>query len=189
MLAIRLVKLIEKHSEQLSRELSEKVWNSPRCSDLHKVPANELEARTREIYRNLNDWLLNETEAEFEQRYTELGARRAEQGVAYSHFLWAIIATREHLRTFVQREGLSDSAMEPHGEPELMHLLGEFFSRALYYAAVGYERERDRLGERQRRCKGDEWIKGDGYRVRLSAIRSVSPSPGLTYSIGAGRFR
>jgi hypothetical protein len=156
MLAIRLVELIEKHSERLSRELSEKVWNSPRCSDLHKVPSAELEARTREIYRNLSDWLLNKTEAELEQRYTELGARRCEQGVAYSHFLWAVTATKEHLRTFVQREGLSDTAMELHGELELLFLLGKFFDRALYYAAVGYEREREHIGGRQRRRKGDK---------------------------------
>ena len=156
MLAIRLVELIEKHSERLSRELSEKVWNSPRCSDLHKVPSAELEARTHEIYRNLSDWLLNKTEAELEQRYTELGARRCEQGVAYSHFLWAVTATKEHLRTFVQREGLSDTAMELHGELELLFLLGKFFDRALYSAAVGYERERDRIGGRQRRRKGDK---------------------------------
>jgi len=156
MLAIRLVELIEKHSERLSGELSEKVWNSPRCSDLHKVPSAELEARTREIYRNLSDWLLHKTEAELEQRYTELGARRCEQGVAYSHFLWAVTATKEHLRTFVQREGLSDTAMELHGEIELLFLLGKFFDRALYYAAVGYERERERIGGRQKRRKGDK---------------------------------
>jgi hypothetical protein len=156
MLAIRLVELIEKHSERLSRELSEKVWNSPRCSDLHKVPSAELEARTREIYRNLSDWLLTKTEAELEQRYTELGARRCEQGVAYSHFLWAVTATKEHLRIFVQREGLSDTAMELHGELELLFLLGKFFDRALYYAAVGYERERERIGGRQKRRKGDK---------------------------------
>ena len=80
LLAVRLVKLIESHSEQLSRELSEKVWDSPRCSDLHKIPSNELVARTREINRNLNDWLLDKTEAESEQRYTKLGPRRAGQG-------------------------------------------------------------------------------------------------------------
>jgi hypothetical protein len=155
MLAVRLVRLIENHSDQLSRELSEKVWNSPRCSDLHKVPPNELEARTREIYRNMSDWLMNKTEAELERRYNELGETRAQQGVAYSHFVWAITATKEHLRAFVQREGLSDSAMELHGELELMHLLGQFFDRALYYAAVGYERERERIGGKQRRRKGD----------------------------------
>jgi hypothetical protein len=156
MLAGRLVRIIEKHSEQLSHELSEKVWNSPRCSDLRKVPPDELEARTHEIYRNLSDWLLEKTEAELERRYTELGARRAEQGVAYSHFLWAITSTKEHMRAFVQREGLSDTAVELHGELELLFLLGQFFDRALYYAAVGYERERDRIGVRQKRRKGDE---------------------------------
>lgn len=155
MLAGRLVKLIEKNSEQLAHDLSEKVWSSPRCSDLHKVPPDELRARTREIYQNLNNWLMNMTEAEVEQRYTELGARRASQGVAYSHFLWAITATREHMVAFVQREGLSDSAVELHGELELMRILGQFFDRALYYTAMGYERERTRIGENLKRRKDD----------------------------------
>jgi len=154
-MAGRLVRLIEKNSEQLSRELSEKVWNSPRCSDLHKVPPDELRARTREIYQNLNNWLMDMTEAEIERRYTELGARRAGQGVAYSHFLWAITATKEHMCAFVLREGLSESAMELHGELELMHLLNQFFDRALYFTAVGYERERARIGTNLRRRKDD----------------------------------
>ena len=130
MLAGRLVRLIEKNSEKLARELSEKVWNSPRCSDLRKVPPDELQARTREIYQNLNNWLMHMTETEIEHRYTELGARRAAQGVAYSHFLWAITATREHMTAFVQREGFSDTPMQLQGELELMHILAQFFDRA-----------------------------------------------------------
>lgn len=156
MLAVRLVRLIENHIEQLSRDLSEKVWSSPRCSDLNKVPASELQARTREIYRNMSDWLLDNAETQVERRYTELGAARAQQGVAYSHFAWAIISTKEHVRTFVQREGLSESAMELHGEMELQLLLGHFFDLVLYYAAVGYEQEHDRIGGKQNRRKGDD---------------------------------
>ena len=158
MLAIRLVRLIETHIDELSRELSEKGWNSPQCSDLRKVPTSELEARTREIFRNLSDWLLDKAESQVERRYTEVGAARAQQGVAYSHFVWAIIATKEHVRAFVLREGLSDSAMDLHGEIELLLLLGQFFDRALYYAAVGYEQERNRIGGKQRRRKGDVQI-------------------------------
>jgi hypothetical protein len=56
---------------------------------------------------------------------------------------------------FVQREGLCDSAMELHGELELMHILSRFFDRALYYTAVGYERERARIGTNLRRRKED----------------------------------
>jgi hypothetical protein len=155
MLAVRLVKLIENHTEQLSRELSEQVWNSPRCSDLHKVPATELQPRTREIYRNLCDWLQDKAETEVERRYTELGARRAQQGVSYSHVYWAITATKQHVYGFIQREGLSDNAMELRGELELLHLLSQFFDHALYYIALGFEHERDRIGGSLRRRKGD----------------------------------
>jgi len=156
MLAVRLVQLIESHVDQLSRELSEKAWNAPQCSDLRKVPAEELEARTREIYRNLCDWLLDKAETQVERRYTELGARRARQGVAYSHIFWAITATKQHVRSFVQREGLSDNAMELRGELELLHLAGQFFDHALYYIALGFERERDRIGGSLKRRKGDK---------------------------------
>ena len=159
MLAVRLVKIIESHIEQLSRDLSEKVWNSPRCSDLNKVPASELQTRTREIYRNLSDWLLDKADAQVERRYTELGKARAQQGVDFSHFVWAIISTKEHVRAFVQREGLSDSAMELHGELELQLLLGQFFDLVLYYAAVGYDQERNRIGGAKKRRKGDEQSK------------------------------
>ena len=139
MLAVRLVRLIENHSEQLSRGLTEKVWNSPKCSDLQKVPADEFRARTQEIYRNLTDWLLYKTEAEVERRYTELGRRRARQGVAFSHYVWAVTHTKEYVRAFVEREGLVDSATDLYGELELLALLDQFFDRALYYAAIGYE--------------------------------------------------
>ena len=155
MLAVHLVQLIESHVEQLSRELSEKAWNASQCSDLRKVPASELEARTREIYRNLCDWLLDKAETEVERRYTELGARRAQQGVSYSHVYWAITATKQHVRSFIQREGLSDNAMELRAELELLHLVGQFFDHALYYIALGVEQERDRIGGKQKRRKGD----------------------------------
>ena len=155
MLAVKLVQLIESHIEQLSRELSEKAWNAHQCSDLRKVPASELEARTREIYRNLCDWMLDKAETQVERRYTELGARRAQQGVAYSHVFWAITATKQHVFGFIQREGLSDNAMELHGELELLRLVGQFFDHALYYIALGFEQERERIGGSLRRRKGD----------------------------------
>ena len=59
------------------------------------------------------------------------------------------------MRDFVQREGLSENAMELHGELELLYLLGRFFDR-VYYAAVDYDQERNRIGGKQTRRKGDE---------------------------------
>jgi hypothetical protein len=45
--------------------------------------------------------------------------------------------------------------MELRGELELLHLLGQFFDHALYYIALGFEQERDRIGGSLKRRKGD----------------------------------
>jgi hypothetical protein len=140
MMAARLVNLIEAHSEQLSQGLLHKLLASERTADLRKVPVDELRERTYEIYRNLSDWLLNKTEADIERRYAEIGQRRAQQGVNFSHFLWAIVATKAHLHEFL---GLVDTTMELIGEVELLQALDQFFDRALYHASVGYERARN----------------------------------------------
>ncbi len=139
MLATRLVKLIETHSEPLSEGLLNKFVTSEKCSDLRKVNAQELRDRSHEIYRNLSDWLMGKTEKEIEERYQELGMRRAAQDVRFSHFVYAITATREHLLDFLQREGFSDSTLALYGHLELARMLDQFFDKALYYTAVGYE--------------------------------------------------
>lgn len=66
MIALRLVHLIENHSEELAEGLTQRLLSSERTSDLRKVPTHELHHRCHEIYRNLSDWLLNKTEHDIE---------------------------------------------------------------------------------------------------------------------------
>jgi hypothetical protein len=140
MFAIKLVQLIEAHADSLSEGLAHRLKNSERCGDLFlKVPPEELQRRTYEIYRNLSDWLQNKTESEIEERYVGLGIRRARQGVAFSDFLWAINTTKEYLWEFLQGQGLLEEPVEFFGELELFHSLERFFDRVLYFASVGYE--------------------------------------------------
>lgn len=142
MLAIRLVRLIELHAERLSRGLTHKLENDPHCSDLRKVPPTELNARTYEIFRNLSEWLLYKTEHDVERVYAEIGVRRSKQGVAFSHLLYAITATKEELWRFLQDEGVVTKPVELFAEMELFRLLDQFFDKALYYMAAGYENAR-----------------------------------------------
>ncbi len=139
MIALRLVRLIESHSDELAHGLMNKFHASDRARDLHRVSADELQHRSHEIYRNLSDWLLNKTEKDIERRYRELGARRAAQGVRYSHLFWAILLTKENLWDFLQREGMGEHALDLLGEVELLRMLDQFFDRALYFALLGYE--------------------------------------------------
>jgi hypothetical protein len=142
MLAYRLVRLIETHSDALATSLLHKVQDSGLTSAyLAAVPAEELKQRVFEIYRHLGDWLLGKTEVDIEKRYHEIGAARASQGVPLHELVWAIVLTKENLWDFLKREAVLDRAVEVFGEMEMLQLLDQFFDRATYYAAAGYEQE------------------------------------------------
>jgi hypothetical protein len=137
-----LVQLIQTHSEELADSLLQKVRHSPVLSDYSKVPPHELKQRIHEVYRNLEDWLLMKTKQDITRRYTEIGARRAVQGIPLCQLIWAILLVKEHLWEFLNREARTDQAVELHGELYLLQLVEQFFDRAVYYAAIGYERAR-----------------------------------------------
>ncbi|MBV8051335.1 MAG: hypothetical protein JOZ80_09115 [Acidobacteriaceae bacterium] len=139
MLAMRLVRLIEAHADHLSQSLTRRLENDPFCSQLRKVPRGELEARSCEIFSHLTDWLLYKTEHDLEQAYREIGVRRARQQVPLSHVLYAINATKEQLWAFLQEEGVVTKPVELFAEMELFRLLDQFFDKAIYYLAEGYE--------------------------------------------------
>ena len=139
MLALKMVKVIEKHSEELAQGLLDKLQSSRYCSDMRKVPAEELRRRSYEIYRNLGDWLVNKTEYDIEATFVEIARRRAAQGVALSHLLWALLITKEHLWEFMQSERLADQVLELFGELELLWRVDHFFDRALHCSARAYE--------------------------------------------------
>lgn len=140
MVGLRLVHLIENHSDELVENLIAKIKHSSRTRDMRKVPTEELRARWYEILRHLSEWLLTKTDRDIEKRYLELGARRAAQGVPLAAFCWAIVLTKEQLWEFLNRQGLTHSPVELYGEMELLRLLDQFFDRALYYATEGYQR-------------------------------------------------
>ena len=139
MIALKLVRLIETHHQELAHTLMRKIEESSKCADFKKlVPREEMERRVEEVYWHLSDVLLNKTEHDIFLAYTSLGKRRFEQGVPFQQFLWAIMLVKENLWDFLERESLEVSAMAMHGEFELLRLLDQFFDKVLYYASLGY---------------------------------------------------
>jgi hypothetical protein len=114
--------------------------------DYHaNVPREELTALVDEIYKNLGQWLLAKTESDIESRYEHIGMRRADQGVPYSQVAWAIALVKENLWEYLKQEHVLQKPVEIFGSLEMLELLEQFFDRAMYYAAVGYEKEMSRL--------------------------------------------
>jgi hypothetical protein len=140
MLALRLAKLIETHADRLSSSLVRRLEEDPRCSGLRKVPKTELLNRSYELYSHLSEWAIDKSDKELEETYTRIGMRRAEQGVAYSQLLYAILKSKEQLWTFLRNDVPIISPVELYGEMELFQLVDQFFDRAIYYMSIGYER-------------------------------------------------
>ncbi len=140
MLAYRLVRLIETHSDALAAGLLQKVHSSESTADYRKVPPEELKQRVSEIYRHLGEWLLGKTEFDIKERYREIGARRAQQNVPLSQLVWVIVLTKENLWEYLKQEAGMERPVEVFGELEMLQLLDQFFDRAIFYASAGYEK-------------------------------------------------
>jgi hypothetical protein len=141
MFSYRLVRLIESHADALASTLEERVQGNSQVSHFRDVSTQELRQRVYEIYGHLGEWLLGKNELDVEQRYREIGSRRATQKVPLSEVIQAIVLTKENLWEFLKSEAVADRAVEIMGELELLQMLEMFFDRAIYYAAVGYEDE------------------------------------------------
>ncbi len=139
MVGLRLVRLIEGHSNELATELIRKMRSSSRTRGMRKVPSEELQERANEILHHLSEWLLTKSEADIKERYLRIGERRAAQGVPLSDYCWALVLTKRHVWNFLQRQGFLRGPVELYGEIELLQLLDHFFDSALGYAANGYE--------------------------------------------------
>jgi hypothetical protein len=144
MFALRLVRLVEEHADQLAEGLLKKLKDSDACNELlTKVPDSELRSRACEIYKHVSEWLLSKSEADVEERYLGLGARRANQDVPFSQMLYAIQTVKENMWDFLRNEDFME-AQELLGEMELLYSLERFFDRVIYFACVGYEGTRAR---------------------------------------------
>jgi hypothetical protein len=154
-LSARLIELIQTHADALTREALQDLATNPRTRGFHLVPRDELQARVFTTYHNLETWIGDPSDDAVRADYESWGARRFRQGIPLSEIVYALILIKHHLRRFVRDHGLvqySGDRVAP-GEllgvqlytiQELNYMVGEFFDRAMYYLARGYEQEADR---------------------------------------------
>ena len=172
MVGLKLVRLIERHSERLARGLTERIRKSERTSDFRKFPPEDLQPAAAEVYRNLGEWLLQKTENDIENQFRTIGSRRAGEGVRLHQFVWALLLTRNHLWHFLEQEGFADNIVEIHGEQELRQMLNQFFDRAVYYGILGYEEAQRKAGPKSDLARVEELARSIG----LMSERKTTPN-------------
>jgi cytochrome P450 len=143
LLAYRLVRLIETHADKLADGTLARLKQDDKMrSFCERVPCDDFRNAVLGIYSHLGEWFMGKSEQDIARRYCEIGQRRAEQGVLLSELNWAIVIARESLWEFLEHEDTLERPTEVFGELKLLQMLEQFFDRAIYWAAVGYEQHK-----------------------------------------------
>ena len=150
MIAERLVELIEITASRLSADVATDLARNERTRGFSAVPRPELEDRIFQIVHHLGDWIADRRAEKVRIEFADWGRRRFGQGIALSEIIYAIIVLKQHLRRYIQDNGLVEASF-PRVEQDYvlpMHLnslqelntqVDLFFDEALYHLARGYE--------------------------------------------------
>ncbi len=139
----RLVKIIESHADELSRNLLQDLRKRDSTSTFHTYDEKEIYERAFNVYSHLGKWISRETTKDkIAKHYTALGAKRRKEGFALSEIIQALIMTRRHLWLKVLAEGFLDTALDLNQALDLNNRVMLFFDRAIFYTAVGYQQDK-----------------------------------------------
>jgi len=136
----KLVDLIERSADELSRNYITEIGRDPRMPTYKTLDADDLYGRTYSVYSQLGKWISRETSREEIKAYWKgLGRRRRQEGFPFSEIVLSLSHERLLLWRKIEADGLLDTALDLYQALDLQHRVLVFFDLALFYAALGYE--------------------------------------------------
>jgi hypothetical protein len=139
-LSRKLIDLIEKNADELTRSWLENVRTHPDTLTYHTFDEKELYDRAYRVYSHIGKWVSRKTTSEDIARYyVPLGRERREEGFQLSEVIYALVLTKRPLWLKVLSSGMLDTVLDHHNALELNNRVVLFFDRAIYYTARGYE--------------------------------------------------
>jgi hypothetical protein len=139
MISQRLIRLVAQNADRLSNDLIVEVRRDPRTTAYHKLSEEDLDERAHDLFRNLGQWLSSRTEFALQNRYEAFGRRRCQEGIPFSQLLFALNISKNMLLSFIRGAAAAESASELPLEYELSLSITQFYDKAIYHAAAGYE--------------------------------------------------
>jgi hypothetical protein len=150
MLGARLLQLIHSHAGTLSREVVDDLMTNDRTPAFRRLNPTDVETRASAVFYGLGKWLDDADHDAVRDEYEEMGRTRFHQAVPVSELVYALVITKSHLRRYIREHGLVDFAgdrvapqellpLELHSIQDFNYRVGEFFDRAFYHLARGYE--------------------------------------------------
>ena len=139
MLSVKLVQLVETHWEQISERILHKIQSDTRLAHINTLSESELRKRTREIVKNIGDWLGASLDEPLAQRCEALGRQRFKEGIPLHEVVLARFIIKEGVMEFVHDHAFVETSLQLYAEGELEKSVGQLFDRMIYYVIRGYE--------------------------------------------------
>jgi len=147
MISRRLIQLVEANADRLTHDLIDAVRRDPRTAAYHRMSDEDLHERALDLFRNLGQWLSARTEFALQTRYEAFGRRRFQEGIPFSNVLFALHTAKTILLDFLRGSASGEPGELPL-EHELVVAVSQFYDKAVYHAAVGYEQAARTLAHR-----------------------------------------
>jgi hypothetical protein len=144
----RIVDLIERHAEELTARLVERIKAHRTTFALRKLDDLELGRRAHALYGHLGTWLLGSSDLQVEDAFRKWGSEARDLGVPLSDAVGVLLLTRRNLWEFVESE-VWDSVLDLRQEIDLEHDVNRFFDRSVYFTVRGFEEGGERRGRPQ----------------------------------------
>jgi len=149
-IAAKLVELIEIHAPRLTSDVARDLMTNERTRGFRVVPLPDLEQRIFQILNHLGNWIGDPRSEKVQTEFTDWGRRRFDQGIPLNELIFAVIVIKQHLRRYINDNGLVDASfprvehdyvlpLHLHSLQELNSRVGRFFDEALYCLSLGYE--------------------------------------------------
>ena len=141
MLYEKFIRLVEDHAEELTKEWIKEIKSNPSTSGYKKMDDAVLGVRVFDVYRRLGDWVINvdPSDPKTAEHYMKLGRERAAEKLKNSEVIYALILSRVVLWRYIVEHGIINSAIDLHQALEFYQKVNNFFDKATYFVAVGFE--------------------------------------------------
>lgn len=139
-----LVRVIQEEGRNLVESLFGEFRSNLGTSHYHRLSNEELFRRGYAVYQNLASWLKTQDAAAAHLAGEQLGKQRFAEGIPLGQVVLALILEEKHLWKYTINRGLE-------ADEKLRMEVAEFFARAIYSTALGYEAalsESNRGGQR-----------------------------------------
>jgi len=137
-----LVATIQERAEEIARRWLDDVRSSPTTPSYRCIAPQELLDRAATAISQFGRWFAgDEASPEVREFYRQLARERKGQGFRLDELLSSLMLLKKHVWTFARSQGTSANPLDVYRMLELDRRMAEFFDRAMYHAARGFDAE------------------------------------------------